>query len=358
MMLSKVRPAGQWAILVVCSAMLTIVLRSMALPAALLLGPMISGIVVALAGAEIKFPSTVFRGAQTVIGCMIALPVNPQILADIAKSWPIFIGSILATVVAWCLVGWAIARWKILPGTTGIWGSSPGAASAMVVMADDFGSDIRIVAFMQYLRVLCVALSAVAIAKISTGQDTNTLPPFDWFGLAPAPVLAQTAALLVGGYVLGRLSHLPSGTLLITLFVGAILRGMGLIDLFLPQPLLLVAYTCIGWVVGLRFTMKSLLQVASRLPHMLAAIFGLMGFCAGIAWLLTRLLGIDMLTAYLATSPGGADSIAIIAASTPVDLPYVLSFQTLRLLVVMGIGPVVARLIAHSVEKRDGVTPR
>ncbi len=39
----------------------------------------------------------------------------------------------------------------------------------------------------------------------------------------------------------------------------------------------------------------------------------LMGFCGAIAWLLSHELGIDPLTAYLATSPGGLDSVAIIA---------------------------------------------
>jgi hypothetical protein len=47
-----------------------------------------------------------------------------------------------------------------------------------------------------------------------------------------------------------------------------------------------------------------------------------------------RLAHVDALTAYLATSPGGLDSVAIIAASTPrVDLPFVLALQSVRLLV-------------------------
>ena len=41
----------------------------------------------------------------------------------------------------------------MLPGTTAVWGSSPGAATAMVLMAEAFGADARLVAFMQYLRV-------------------------------------------------------------------------------------------------------------------------------------------------------------------------------------------------------------
>ena len=56
---------------------------------------------------------------------------------------------------------------------------------------------------------------------------------------------------------------------------------------------------------------------------MISAALGLMGVCGLLAWCLMRLGHIDALTAYLATSPGGLDSVAIIAASTPrVDLPW------------------------------------
>ena len=44
--------------------------------------------------------------------------------------------------------------------------------------------------------------------------------------------------------------------------------------------------------------------------------------------------GVDPLTAYLATSPGGSDSIAIIAASTNVDVSFVMAMQTVRMLAV------------------------
>jgi uncharacterized protein len=55
---------------------------------------------------------------------------------------------------------------------------------------------------------------------------------------------------------------------------------------------------------------------------------------------------VDPLTAYLATSPGGADSVAIIAASTKVDVPFVLAMQTTRLVAVILLAPVITRYVA------------
>jgi membrane AbrB-like protein len=56
--------------------------------------------------------------------------------------------------------------------------------------------------------------------------------------------------------------------------------------------------------------------------------------------------GVDPLTAYLATSPGGADSVAIIAASSKVDVPFVMAMQTSRLLAVIFLAPIITRYIA------------
>ena len=69
----------------------------------------------------------------------------------------------------------------------------------------------------------------------------------------------------------------------------------------------------------------------------------------GLAWLLAHFAHGDPLTAYLATSPGGADTVAIIAATSPVDVPFVMAMQSARFIVVAFCGPAVARAVARRV---------
>jgi membrane AbrB-like protein len=73
----------------------------------------------------------------------------------------------------------------------------------------------------------------------------------------------------------------------------------------------------------------------------------LIALCGGLAWALHALTGKDALTAYLATSPGGADSVALIAASSQVDAPFVMAMQTGRFLFVLFAGPSIARAVAN-----------
>jgi uncharacterized membrane protein AbrB (regulator of aidB expression) len=54
----------------------------------------------------------------------------------------------------------------------------------------------------------------------------------------------------------------------------------------------------------------------------------------------------DFMTAYLATSPGGLDTVAIIAAGTRADMSFIMALQTLRLFTILLTGPAMARFIS------------
>jgi hypothetical protein len=89
---------------------------------------------------------------------------------------------------------------------------------------------------------------------------------------------------------------------------------------------------------------------ARALPQILGATALLMAFCGLLAWALVVLLHVDPLTAYLATSRGGVDAAVIIAASTKVDTSFVMALQMLRVIVVLTIGPSVARWVAGTLK--------
>lgn len=345
--LASLPRAGQWVVLLAVSAATAALLQAAALPAALLLGPMVAGILVGVGGGTIRVPRQPYLGAQAIIGCLIAGAITPSILVSFLRDWPLFLAIVLATLAASSLLGWLMSRWQVLPGTTGVWGSSPGAATAMVLMAEAFGADARLVAFMQYLRVVCVATAASLIARFWVDTGDGGAAAIIWFPPIDAGAFAATLALAALGAVAGRRLRIPAGSMLVPLVVGAVLHAMGLIEIELPEWLLALAYALIGWNIGLGFTRSVLVHAARALPQILLSIAALIAFCSGLAYVLVRTLGVDPLTAYLATSPGGMDSIAIIAASSDVDLPFVMALQTVRFFLVVLLGPAVARFIAR-----------
>jgi hypothetical protein len=335
----------QWAALLALSIAIVVPLELTGFPAALLLGPMIAAILLGVSDARVRVAQPLFMLAQGVIGLMMARALPSEIFVELVKDWPIYTLGIGSVVVVAAGLGMLLARLKVLPGTTAIWGSAPGAASTIVLMADAFGADARLVAFMTYLRVVLVALAASLVARFAVPEGAGPAP-MNWLApIAPIP-FAETAGVLVVSLIAARLLKLPAGPIFLPIVVGTLLQNFAGLTIELPQILLALSFAVVGWAIGLRFTRDILLHAWRALPAVFGSMVALILACGAFAFLLVWLAGVDPLTAYLATSPGGADSVAIIAANSAVDVPFVMAMQAGRLLVVTVTGPALARYIA------------
>ncbi|UMY18031.1 AbrB family transcriptional regulator [Methylobacterium organophilum] len=339
------RKAGRWAALLAVSALLAYGLNQARFPAATLLGPMIAAIAFGVSGAALRVPRLGFQAAQALIGCLVAHAVTAEIVGTILDDGLLMLAVVLVTVAAGGVVGWALTRLRVLPGTTAAWGSSPGGAAAMVAMSEAYGSDPRLVAFMQYVRVAAVVFSAALVTRLVSGDAEGGTPTIGE-RLDAVSVAATLAVAALGAGVAGAL-RLPAAPLIGPMLLGALLHATGTLTLALPAFLLEAAYAGIGWYVGLRFTRETLRQTLHALPGILVATAAVILLCGGWAYGLTFLLPIDFLTAFLATSPGGLDSVAVIAVGARADVPFVLAVQTLRLFVVLVTGPLLARWISR-----------
>ncbi|MCA0921642.1 AbrB family transcriptional regulator [Pseudooceanicola nanhaiensis] len=346
-----------WLALFGLSALLAWALEMVHLPAALLLGPMVAAITLASSGLtsanhvlprSMGLPRVIFALAQSVVGTMIATTIPVETLGGVLQDLPVFLFGVISVIAASAWLGYALTKRQVLPGATAVWGSTPGAAQAMVFLAEANGADMRLVAVMQYLRVGMVAAGASLIARFWLGAPEVAAEPINWF---PAPdfALVQALGLMAIGMVLGRVFKLPAGEFLGPLLIGTALQGFGLISPEVPHWMLALAFAVVGWTIGLRFTKAILLHAWKALPRLVFSILMLMALCAGFAVLISVTMDVDLLTAYLATSPGGADSVAVIAASSDVDIAFVMAMQTLRFILVLISGPMIAKFVAKKV---------
>ncbi|WP_418138557.1 AbrB family transcriptional regulator [Marinomonas sp. RS-M-Aa-14] len=126
--LSLITTPSRWTtpwrltVLLVASFVLVVIFELFRLPAALLLGPMITAIILATSGAGMKLPKPMFLMAQGVLGMMIANSLPLTVFAKIAQEWPLFLIGTVSTIVASSFLGWLLSRTGLLPGTTAIWG--------------------------------------------------------------------------------------------------------------------------------------------------------------------------------------------------------------------------------------------
>jgi uncharacterized protein len=351
---------ARWLQLIILSVALAALFEQLGLPASRLLGPMVAAIALTLHGAGVQAGRGAFICAQGVVGCLLGRSVPGSFLDSMSAHWnALLLGVAAVTVLAYAL-GWSLSRWSTIPNAAAMWGSAPGGASAMLILAEAQGADVRVVAFMQYLRVVCVSLTASLVAhwwapngvapaaQAAAAASALLLPPSSWHAVA------ASLALAVGGAHLGSWLRIPAGALLVPMGAFILLQDTAYAPLELHPLMLALAYAVIGWTIGTRFDRQVLALCLGSLPMVLGSILTLMLMCAAVGAALVQWAGIDPLTAYLATSPGGADVVAIIAASAPVDLAFVVSMQVLRLLLVLATGPLVARLLSRSLSTARG----
>ena len=69
--------------------------------------------------------------------------------------------------------------------------------------------------------------------------------------------------------------------------------------------------------------------------------------CAGLGLALSALTGTTPLEGYLATTPGGVYAVLATAISSGVDVTFVVAVQVLRVIVMLLVAPVLARLVSR-----------
>lgn len=335
----------RWLSLFCISIVFSIILNLGHFPAAVLLGCMFSGILISTCSNPLHIPRPYFALAQGIIGCLMARSLQPQILSGVINNWFLYVSVSFAVFSASIFLGWFFMRRGIFPGSTAVWGLAPGAAAAMVVMAESYGADVRLVAFMQYLRVSITTVIAAAIAHFYVSVGMTVPVSHDLFAVNKFDLIA-TIALSVGLSMFAYKLRIPGGSMLLPLVAAVFLQYFGLLEIELPTLLLVATYAVIGWSVGLRFNGEILRHAINSLHHVLLAIGTLIILSGLIAVSLWKFAGYDLFTAYLATSPGGADSVAVIAATSAVDVGFVMAMQLSRFLFVLIFGPIVSRYVA------------
>jgi membrane AbrB-like protein len=343
-----VRRAFAWPLLLVATALGAILVGRAGVPGPALFAALIVGVAWSLrvdrGGMEVPRPA--FVAAQAIVGVQIGLYLQVDTLEAVSADWlPVVlvgVGTLATTLVA----GLVLARITDLDAATASLGMVAGGATGIVAMSRDLGADDRLVAVMQYVRVLIVVILTPLLASAVFGASSGG----DGLGGAPfmtAGGLALTLGASAVGLALARVTHAPAGSMIGPMLVAGALAVTGVVhDVTVPNALQQLAFGAIGLEVGLRFTPESLRQARETLVPVLGAIALLLIGCAALGWLLSELAGVSLLDGYLATTPGGLYAVLATAVASGAHAPFVLAVQSLRLFAMILAAPPIIRRFA------------
>src|SRR4051794_18728636 len=339
------RGLAPWVALAAATGAAGWALGAVGLPSSFLFGALLVGLAVAIAWPDrLEVPARGFAAAQAVTGVTLGAYLQSSALAAVGRSWlPVLLAS-AATLVLSLGAGVALARFTATDTRTAALGMVAGGASGIVGMADDLGGDDRLVAFMQYARVLIVVLVTPVLVPLAfTGQHVagaGAAPGVPLFG-HPAD-WAITAGLAAAGALGGRRIGMPAATLLGPMILsGAATLAFG--GFAVPPVLREVAFAAIGVRIGLRFTVATVRMVGRLLVPVTVCILALLVGCFGLAVALDLTTPASLLDAYLATTPGGLYAVLAVAFGAGANTTFIVAVQGLRVLVMVLLAPVMVR---------------
>jgi len=293
-------------------------------------------------------PPPLVAVSRAAVGVAIGAQVRSEALIGVGGAWWLILVIVALTLGLSIVAALVLAQLTDLDRLTAAIGMLPGAAPALIALGDEVGADGRLVATMQFGRVLLVVASVPLLALLlGSGAGAGGGALTAGIGGSASGLVPFLTAVGAGvaGALLARLARAPAGTLVGPLLLSAGASVTGVVPIAVPPPVADVALALVGATVGLRFDRESLRHAGRLAPAMAGGIVGMMVGNAALGTLLLVTLDTDLLTAYLATTPGGMSGVLAAAFDTGADLAIVVAVQTLRLMLLALVAPLAARLL-------------
>jgi uncharacterized protein len=290
---------------------------------------------------QLVLPRKVFVAAQAVTGVALGTYLQRSSLHVLADDWLAVMLVSLATLALSLVAGAVLARTTVVDRPTAALGMIAGGASGIVGISDDLGGDDRLVAFMQYLRVLVVVLiTPLLVGVIFPGAHAGSAPSNGpLLGTAEGWLLTAAIALA------GQLIRLPARALMGPLLIAGTLTLTGATDFTVPPLLRETGFAVIGLFIGLRFTLDTVRLVGRLLVPTLAAIVALLVACFALAIVLNATTNVSLEDAYLATTPGGLYAVLAVAFGAGANTTFIVAVQSLRVIVMVVLAPLAVRRV-------------
>lgn len=304
-------------------------------PLAFMLGPMVFCTLASIARLPLAAYPRLRPLVLSVVGIAIASGVTSETPAELVKIAPSLAGLVLCTVLSAAL---SIFYCRIagFDMRTALFSGMPGGLAEMVEMGARHGANVQSIALFHSSRVLFIVLSLPVILSLGGGLESEPVVA-GRLRLAElsGPDVALLLALAVFGAMLGRAARLPAGHLTGPLFVTAMLRGTGALDVVMPLEPLLAAQFVLGTVTGASFAGVPPRTLLCSMLVALGSVVLLLAVLVGTALGTALLLGADFRILVLSYSPGGLSEASILALMISPDVTAVALHHIARVLIVL-----------------------
>lgn len=298
-------------------------------PAAMLTGPAAAVSAATILGLPTMIPPLVRDAVFLVIGVAIGSTVTPEVIGT-AMTWPLSLFMLGVTLLLVLLLGQsALMRGFGFDRMTALMSATPGHLSYVLSMSTDISADVRRVALVQTVRVLLLTLLVPVLVSLWGVAGTAQLA--DHGTIAPL-TLAVTVPLVIGAGLLLKRLRVPAPLLIGAMIVSGVGHGGNFTPGAIPPWLTVVAFVCMGSLIGSRFRGFGRRELASAMSAGVVTTLVACGIAALGAVLAAEVTGLPPAALLLAFAPGGVEIMAALAVETGLEPAFVAAHHVFRLL--------------------------
>ncbi|MDD2382864.1 MAG: AbrB family transcriptional regulator [Sulfurospirillaceae bacterium] len=289
-------------------------------------------------------PKILTGPARTVLGITIGSAFTPQVAQGIFT----FLPSLLMIIPFIVIIGLAGVwyYWKVIKfdKMTAFFSTMPGGLMEMVSIAEDMGANVAKVTLTQSTRLLLIVFTLPfiieALGHTHLGdRGAITAPLHD---VSNHDLLAMFFLAVIGAWGAKKL-HLSGAYILGPMIVSALVYMFGWVEARPPDEAIKLTQLIIGTTIGFVFRGIKSKEVLRTLAQTFGFFLILSLVCGLFIYMVYTFFDFPLVSILLAFSPGGQSEMNLIAIILGVNVPFVALHHVMRIFLVMGIAPLIAK---------------
>lgn len=320
------------------------------IPGGMMVGSIVAVAILNISTGIAHMPYTGRLVAQIIAGAFIGVGLEKSDLNRLKNIFKPAITLLVGMLILNIVSGFLIYFTSPLDLVTSLMCAIPGGISDIPIISEEMGADSSTVAIMQFVRlVFGIGIFPSMILKVSKfdfykkevehevyKRTTNSNNSISYL------LLTITVASVFG--IIGKLSGIPSATLVFSMFSVIVLK-LTTGKACMPRWMRRFAQLLAGAYIGSSFEMGDVMQLKYLMVPAIVLLLGYFIACFLIGNILHKKFKIPINESMLAATPAGASDIVLISAEMGIESADVIVLQIIRMVSAVSIFPQIIRLI-------------
>nr|PZN84856.1 MAG: ammonia monooxygenase [Pseudomonadota bacterium] len=315
----------------------------LAVPLPWMIGPMVFSAGLALLWRSARVPRITRPIGQMVVASVVGLSFTAESVTALGQLVLPMVLVALLTIVAGFIAAAVLMRLADMDVVAAGLASIPGGPVEMAALAEHHNVPPAPIALAQTLRIsLLVLIIPPVLVAISGGAPNAALT----VGERSLPGMLLLFALAVAGGLLFRWLRITSPFFLGALGFNAAATAFALPVSMPPYWVLAGAQILLGVWLGCMFDRETLARTRAFVLAAIVSTGVLIVLCAGMAFAIAAVTGIDWHTMILATAPGSVTEMALTAKILNQQVAIVTAFHIVRIFIILPFLPLIFSVTA------------